>query len=188
MLLVGLSAILASASAADASGDAVRGRSLLHFGDSLAVGTGIYLPSFLKGWAVTQSYDVSRHASSGPPGIRAFGNTLPRVIVVSLGANDSPSGVSAFEHDVEAVLRAAGSQRCVVWSTIVRPPYNGVSYDGLNAVLRRLDARRRNLVVFDWAKLAARNPQWFGNDGVHPSATGYRIRASAIAHLVRSDC
>lgn len=166
----------------------LQARSMLHYGDSLAVGTGIYLPEYLRGWSLIQSSDVSRHADSAPAGIAAYGASLPRVVVISLGANDSPADVAGFSRTVREVVRVAGPTRCVVWASIVRPPYNGISYAGMNAALRRLDARFRNLVVFDWARLATRNPHWFGSDGVHPTAHGYRARAAAIARLVRADC
>ncbi len=43
-----------------------------------------------------------------------------------------------------------------------------------------------DLHVFDWQALARSNPQWFGPDGVHPNADGYRKRAAELARLVRS--
>jgi lysophospholipase L1-like esterase len=160
-------------------------RSVLHYGDSLAVGTGIYLDAFLRGWSVQDSFDESRHTDEAPGDLRAFGPALPRVIVISLGANDAPSARTWFERQVRAVLRIAGPARCVIWSTVVRPPYRGVPYTGLNAVLRRLDRGNTTLHVFDWAAMAKAHPTWFGPDGVHPSMTGYRARAAAIAQLAR---
>jgi lysophospholipase L1-like esterase len=61
----------------------------------------------------------------------------------------------------------------------------GRGYGGYNAVLARLDARRRNLVVVEWTRVAARHREWFGEDGVHPNGTGYEVRARAIARAVR---
>ena len=74
----------------------------------------------------------------------------------------------------------------MIWSTIVRPPYNGVSYEGYNRVLRRASARYANFRVFDWKALAHGHPRWFGSDGVHPTADGYRARAAALARLIKS--
>lgn len=175
--------ILATAAAAPA---ARTSHTVLHFGDSLAVGTGIYLPAALRGWQVTQSFGVSRHADEGPPGLRSYGAALPRVIVISLGTNDDPGAASRFARTVADVVRIAGPSRCVIWSTIVRPPYNGVSYDGYNEALRRLARAHPSLHVFDWQALARANPQWFGSDGVHPTATGYRKRAAMLSRLVKS--
>jgi lysophospholipase L1-like esterase len=156
-------------------------------GDSLSVGTGWYLSGFLHGWTMRGTVAVSRHAYQGVAAVeeRAKEGLLERVVVVDLGTNDDPSAVSTFKGYVLDVLRAAGPSRCVIWSTINRPPYNGVSYDGYNAVLRALDAKYANLHVFDWARLARAHPQWFGSDGVHPDRAGYHARASGLAWIVK---
>jgi lysophospholipase L1-like esterase len=180
---VGASLVVALAVLAAAAPASAKTRTVLHYGDSLAVGTGIYLPSFLRQWSVSQSYDVSRHASA-ITGLRAYGASLPRVLVISLGANDDPSAVSSFASYVRDAVRIAGPRRCVIWATVLRPPYNGVSYEGYNRVLRSARGRYRNLRVFDWVALAQANPGWFGGDGVHPTATGYRARAQALAQMV----
>jgi hypothetical protein len=162
-------------------------RTLYVDGDSLSVGTGWYLPTYLRGWTLRGSSAVSRHASEGAAAVveRARAGVLEHVVVVDLGTNDDPSAVSAFRGYVLDVLRAAGPSRCVIWSTINRPPYNGISYDGYNAALRSLDARYKTLHVFDWAARARAHPEWFGSDGVHPSSAGYRARASGLAWLVK---
>src|SRR5262245_28759730 len=155
-------------------------------GDSLAVGTGWYLGGFLPGWAVRQAVSVSRHAYEGAYAVRARGRALERVVVIDLGTNDDPSAVSRFAGYVREIVRAAGPSRCLIWSTVNRPPYNGISYDGYNSVLRQLDQRYASLHVFDWASIARANPQWFGSDGVHPSGAGYRVRASGLARMIKN--
>ena len=103
-------------------------------GDSLAVGTRPYIPAELRGWRVTQSAAVSRHAFEAAGVLRAYGRSLPRVIHVSLGTNDDPRQVSAFRAAIRDVMAVAGPRRCVVWTNIVRPPVAG-------AELRRLQPR-----------------------------------------------
>lgn len=164
----------------------VGSRTVLHYGDSLTVGTGLFLSSYLHGWKITESANVSRHTEDGPTAVRAYGAALPRVLVISLGANDDPRAVFRFMSAVRSVVAAAGSSRCVIWSTVVRPPYAGVSYNGYNAALRRVARNSPTLRVFDWQAMAKANPTWFGSDGVHPTATGYRARAAAVAKLVKS--
>jgi lysophospholipase L1-like esterase len=157
---------------------------VLHYGDSLAVGTGLFLPHYLRGWTLHQQTSISLHADEGSRALAS--SVLPHVIVISLGTNDDPGAVTSFARSVREVIRAAGPERCVIWSTVVRPPYNGVSYDGYNWVLRR-DARiHASFHVFDWQALARANPRWFGSDGVHPTMTGYRARAAALARLIKA--
>jgi lysophospholipase L1-like esterase len=161
-------------------------RTMLHYGDSLTVGTGLYLSSFLPGWSITQSASISRHADEGPEAVRSLNSSLPRVLVISLGTNDDPGAVASFASDVRRIATAAGRSRCVIWSTVLRPPYNGVSYEGYNRVLRRTAATHANFRVFDWRALAQAHQTWFGPDGVHPTAEGYRARAAALARLIKS--
>jgi lysophospholipase L1-like esterase len=162
-------------------------RTLYVEGDSLSVGTGWYLPSHLRGWTLRGTSVVSRHASEGAAAVveRAREGLLERVVVVDLGTNDDPSAVRSFRGYVLDVLRAAGPSRCVIWSTINRPPYDGISYDGYNTALRVLDRANGNLRVFDWAAMARAHPQWFGSDGVHPTTSGYKQRAAALARLIK---
>jgi lysophospholipase L1-like esterase len=162
-------------------------RTLYVDGDSLAVGTSWYLSTYLHGWKLGGTVAVSRHAYQGALSVeeRARQGLLERVVVVDLGTNDDPSAVSRFAAYVKEVVRAAGPARCVIWSTINRPPYGGVSYNGYNAALTSLAAHYRNLHVFDWARLAASHREWFGSDGVHPTQSGYRARAAGLARVIK---
>jgi hypothetical protein len=163
---------------------AVVALSLLVNGDSLAEGTRPYIPRELPDWEVRQSTKVSRHASEGAGVMRRYGRRLPRVIHVSLGTNDDPSQTAAFRVAVGDVMDVAGGRRCVVWTNIVRPPYDGVSYRGYNRILAREDERRENLRVVNWVRMVRRHPEWLADDGVHVSAAGYRARARAVARAV----
>ena len=160
-------------------------RSLLVNGDSLAEGTRPYIPVDLPRWRVRQSTSVSRHAYEGDDVMRRLGNRLPRVIHVSLGTNDAPGDVHGFREAITDVMNVAGRSRCVVWANIVRPPYRGVSYRGLNRVLADEAARRDNLHVLNWVRMVRRHPEWLADDGVHVSAAGYRARSRAVARAVR---
>ena len=160
-------------------------RSVFVDGDSLAVGTMLFLSRFLPGWTIRESIHVSRHAYEGLTPVKARGPALERVVVVDLGTNDDPSRVSVFTRAVRQILQAAGPSRCVVWPTINRPPYHGISWEAFNRALRRLAAENDNLRVYDWAAAARAHPSWFGADGVHPSFAGYRVRAAGIAKLVK---
>jgi lysophospholipase L1-like esterase len=161
-------------------------RSLLVNGDSLAVGTKRLIPRELEGWKVKQSAAISRHAYQGADVLRAYGRKVPRVIHVSLGTNDDPNQVEGFRAAIEEVMGVVGERRCVVWTNIVRPPYEGTSYVGYNRALAREDRARDNLSVVNWVRMVERNPEWLAEDGVHVSAAGYRARARAVARQVKA--
>lgn len=184
LVFVSLAVATATASASSAT------RRVYVDGDSIAYGTGLFLPKYLRGWVISSSVDVSRHASRGAAAIEALEreHALPYVVVVNLGTNDDPSAVHQFRSYVRRVVRAAGPERCVIWSTIVRPPYAGISYDGLNAVLFATAAQFESFHVFDWRPLARTHPAWFGSDGVHPSIPAYRVRAKLLASFIRKTC
>jgi lysophospholipase L1-like esterase len=93
--------------------------------------------------------------------------------------------VSSFEGSVRKSLRAVGKHGCIVWPNIVRPAVGGGSYAGYNHVLDRIADRDPHLRIVDWVAIAAHHRAWFGSDGVHPNATGYMVRAAAIAKKVR---
>lgn len=163
-----------------------RARTLLVVGDSLAVGTEPFLPGLLRGWRIRQTASISRHAPEGVSLLRAYGRGLPRVVFLSLGTNDDPRARGAFRHQIRRALRIIGRHRCLVWANVVRPPYAGASYRGYNVAIGEEARAHVNMLAFDWHRMARRHPGWFGPDGVHPTATGYRVRARAIARLVRS--
>jgi hypothetical protein len=135
--------------------------------------------------ALQQKVDVSMQSYAVPGLVAALGSSLPRVLIVSAGTNGPPTPTSLFVNDVRKVLRIAGPTRCVVWANVVRPPYQGVSYDGINRALAQLDRANRRLLVFDWAGMVRRNPSALSADGVHVDVPFYKKRAQALAALAR---
>jgi lysophospholipase L1-like esterase len=163
-------------------------RSVLDLGDSLSVGTDPHLRKRLHGYRIERLYDVGLHAYDAATVVSRSRASLPSVLVVSAGTNDDPRMVSTFARAVADVLRAAGTERCVVWPTISRPPAVGASYDRLNRALARTAARNGNLVLVDWVGMLRRHPEWVSRDRVHVGLAGYRARATAIAAAVKTHC
>jgi hypothetical protein len=160
-------------------------RTAFHVGDSLAYGTSLYLQRYLPRWRITEKVDVSMQSYAVHGYVAAQGASLPHVVIVSAGTNGSPAATTQFKADVRRVLRLAGPGRCVIWANIVRPPYQGVSYDRLNRVLADLDRRHLSLFVLDWAGMVRRNPGALADDGVHVAVPFYRKRAQALANLAK---
>lgn len=160
-------------------------RTLLVVGDSLTVGTQPYIHRNLRGWRIHQRIAISTQVTDGPGILKGYGRHLPRVIFVNLGTNGDPRATGTFLSAVRRTMRIAGPRRCVVWASIVRPPVAGASYQRLNRVLADQARKRRNLIMFRWVRLARRHPSWFGPDHVHVTATGYEVRARAMATQIR---
>jgi lysophospholipase L1-like esterase len=160
-------------------------RSALIVGDSLSVGAAPHIESSLRGWDVETLAREGKHTDEGVAEITSRSD-LPPVLIVSLGTNDDPSAVDSFSGYVQTVLDAAGPAGCVVWPTIVRPPYNGVSYNGYNRALARLYATSPNLRLVDWGGIVASNPGVLSGDGVHATPAGYAALGQAIAQAART--
>ena len=99
---------------------------------------------------------------------------LGALVIVGLGTN-GPITAADFD-SMMAILN--GASRVVFVNTHVDRPWQ----DPNNAVLASGAARYPHVVVADWATLAAKNPQWFGGDGVHLGIDG--PGADALAGLV----
>ena len=154
-------------------------RTLRSVGDSLAEGTEVPLRDALPGWTVDTDARTSRQTADGVARIEAIPtDALPSVLAVSLGTDDDPSAKTAFRRNVERVVDVAGPGRCVLWTEIRRSPLRGVSYDGLNGVLRDVAGAHPNFHVVDAVGERAGD--------VHLTPAGYRTRANAIADAARS--
>lgn len=143
-------------------------------GDSVMLDYQDPLKSAIPGIKVEAA--VSRQWSDGESvlqGMKAAGQ-LGADVIVALGTN-GPITDSDFD-TMMTIL--GGAERVVFVNVHVDRPWQ----DPNNAVLARGAARYPNVVVADWATLAAQNPQWFGADGTHLAIDG--PGADALAYLV----
>ncbi len=119
---------------------------------------------------------VSRQWSDGLQlleSLKAQGQ-LGAEVVVGLGTNGPISAA-----DVDAMMAVLGGASRVVFVNVhVDRPWQ----DPNNAVLAAAPSRYPNVVVADWADLAAQHPEWFGADGTHLAIDG--PGADALAALV----
>jgi hypothetical protein len=97
-------------------------------------------------------------------------------VIVGLGTNGPIT-----DADFDAMMAILGGASRVVFVNVhVDRPWQ----DPNNAVLASGATRYPNVVVADWATLAAQNPGWFGADGTHLAIDG--SGADALAQLVAS--
>jgi len=121
---------------------------------------------------------VSRQWSDGVQileELKASGQ-LGAEVIVGLGSNGPVT-----DSDFDAMMQIlSGASRVVFVNTHVDRPWQ----DPNNAVLANGAMRYPNVVVADWATIAAQNPNWFGSDGTHLPIDG--AGAMALAALVTS--
>ncbi len=121
---------------------------------------------------------VSRQWSDGEAILQTLkaNGQLGGDVIVGLGTN-GPITDADF-NNMMAIL--GGASRVVFVNVHVDRPWQ----DPNNAVLANGAARYHNVVVADWATMAAQNPQWFGGDGTHLAIDG--PGADDLAALVAS--
>jgi hypothetical protein len=108
--------------------------------------------------------------------IRTLGAELGPVVVIVVGYNDPPDEYASGLDKVMQALVDAHVDR-VIWVTLAE--HEDVWAQN-NVVIRDGPTRWPQLVVADWAPLAAENPDWF-DDSAHLNAEG----AAGFAHLLR---
>jgi hypothetical protein len=160
---------------------------VLLIGDSLALGIAQPLQALLPGWRVRVDGRIGRPLAEGMQ-ILSREPAPPAILAFSLFTNDDPRNTRALESAVRSTAARAGG--CAVWSTIVRPPLDGVSYDGANAVLAQLASDPElalGLEVVDWAAEVAQSPSLVSpKDGVHATPAGYRVLAQLYAAAIQA--
>jgi hypothetical protein len=134
------------------------------------------LEADVPGVAVEAS--VSRQWSDGESILNLLkaGHALGAEVIVALGTN-GPITNADFD-SMMSIL--SGASRVVFVNTHVDRPWQ----DSNNAVIANGASQYPNVVVADWATLAAQHPEWFGADGTHLAING--PGAVALAALVAS--
>lgn len=165
-------------------------RDMIVIGDSLAVGMASTLRSLLpESWTLGVDGRTGRFVQEGmeilaetPLPSGAQGSHA--ILAFSLGTNDSPDSVDAFEAAVRESMGYLGEHGCAVWATIARPPLGRVSYNAMNARLESLAQEPElygRLLVVPWKQEYARHKSWRRSDGVHATPAGYAGRAQLYA-------
>jgi hypothetical protein len=114
----------------------------------------------------------------------------PKVWLVSLGGNDFDPfihGAVVFEDEITSLLDAIGPTKRVTWFTVWHYNAPDVSMR-FNDALRSVAAARSNVVVSDWATVAALHPEFDIGDGVHLNRRGSVFHNEFLVKAAVSAC
>jgi lysophospholipase L1-like esterase len=131
----------------------------------------------------------------------AFGNaraSLPNVVVIELGTNDSKDYIwpwykQNFKADYAAMVDTFKvlSTKPQVWVTL-QPPANNPDWNMYDTTIDRqvnpaiLEvAKQKGLPVIDLHTAMKGHGEWMQSDSVHPNATGAKALAGIVAELLR---
>ncbi len=107
--------------------------------------------------------------------------------VIGLGTNDSV----IYSHNKQAEVIAMmmdhiGSGHKVLWVNVYLPERKPLQLAWNSALDEAAQRSGGDIVVLDWASIAAQNDRWLAHDHIHYSRDGYRSRSSAIAQASRN--
>jgi hypothetical protein len=164
------------------------GSNVLVVGDSLALDLDPGLADALPDRRVRVVAQVGRGTPAILGALRNYTRLapLPPVLVVSAGTNDWPFDATLFRSQVDEVLALAGPGRCVLWTTVYRPPDVRSDDVAFNAVLAQAAQAAPTLRLVDWVGVATAHPDWLIGDGVHPTERGLRARVALVADAVHA--
>ena len=184
-------AALVAAAATSATAAPSRVRHVTFVGDSVSASI-LYSSTaqrqLKRGYAVTLDLAVCRrlvasscaYNGSTPTtalqAVQGYGRSLGDVLIVKVGYNESSQG---YREGIDRVMRAALAQgvKGVVWVTLRE---SRSIYHWTNIAIKTAAKRWPQLVVADWNAYSSGHA-WFGDDGLHLSATG----ATALATFLR---
>jgi hypothetical protein len=157
---------------------------VLMVGDSLTVGTAPPLKRELAGTRIVSDGLTGRRSDEAVAVLRSLFAGDERVVVFDAGTNDDPGDPSRLAGSLSEA-RAISGNRCLVVATVSRPPYRGVSVDGLNRAVREFAVSEPNVQLVDWRSVAVSRPDLLNDDRVHPTPEGYAYRAGLFADAIR---
>jgi lysophospholipase L1-like esterase len=169
-------------------------------GDSLTIGTMPYqADAFAKvdwGQATIDAFQsrgirtkIKRDKNTGLTSVDAIRSTPgdSDLWVVALGTNDAGLYNKTKTVDViRMMMDRIGIGHYVMWVNVYLPA-TPPRQEHWNSALTTVAADYPDqMFVFDWAALAADNPNWLAHDKIHCSGKGYEHRSTAIAMASRS--
>lgn len=152
---------------------------LFAVGDSVLEASSPTLAHMLPSWDLAADARVGRRVPEGAAVIEERRPDIGDVAVIVLGHNYARG--EGFAAQLNRIMRDLWSLDRVVWVTVAEFDAGPME---ANAVIRAAPERWPNVVVADWAELAAANPGYLQADGVHLTASGVLALADLMARGV----
>lgn len=151
-------------------------------GDSVMLGAAPALRNDFAGIYIDAK--VSRYVGAGLDIFKGINNEgrLGDVVIVGLGTNGPITGY--YEEETKALVEYLGDRK-IYWINNYAP---GISWiDENNAYLEKLAKDHPNIVIIDWASLAAKHRDWLGDDGIHPNDLGVKEYSKFVHDQIKAD-
>lgn len=106
--------------------------------------------------------------------------------IIGLGTNDSV----IYSHNKQAeviamMMEHIGSDHKVMWVNVYLPERLPLQLAWNTALDEAAQQSNGDMVVLDWASVAAQNEHWLAHDHIHYSRDGYRSRSTVIGQASR---
>ena len=138
-----------------------------------SLGNGFRLDLQTRGCRRLVAMSCTIVGSDGPPPtvlqlVKMRAHRIGKIVVVDVGYNDT---AARYDSDLDTVMRAlqAAGVKIVVWLTLRDPEH---VYKPANRAIRTKPREWPQIVVADWDGYSANHPEWFAEDGIHPTPLG----------------
>src|SRR5690606_1402465 len=148
-------------------------------GDSVLEASYPTMARMLPSWRVVADTRVGRRVPEGAGVVEERLDDIGDVAVVLLGHNYARG--EGFEAQFNRIMRSFWHLERVVWVTVAEWDTGQLE---VNTVIRSAPDRWPNVVVADWAALAAANPGYLQGDRVHLTSSGVLAIADLMARAV----
>ena len=148
-------------------------------GDSVVLGAAPALQQKIP--AAVIDAKEGRQVKEGPDILKTLDSQgrLGKTVIIALGANGPFSA-----QEGQAILDVLGKDRQVYWVTVCG---TAVSWQNeVNAAIRDLASKNKNMHVVDWDQAGPSHSQWFYDDGLHLNPEGQTGFADFLVNAVRN--
>lgn len=157
-------------------------------GDSLTLGARPWLArdfSRRDAKLIGVNASIGRQVAEGLAVLRRMGDSLPGTVMVSLGTNDLLASTRQVEGWLRTARQLVGDRR-LIWVNLRANATQSKMLARYRVINDALDAaaRRYGVEIADWDAWAGARRVRTLSDGIHYSATAYRLRASFYAEIV----